>query len=452
MFGVKPKRWIMASFTTILLSVVLVFSLVSCAGEAERESEEITLEIWSFFPQAYGLNRFAALYYLENPHVTLNLRCFGNDRVRFIEQLRMAFMTGDLPDLFMLGWLDYKDPSIAGMLADWLPIMRAHPEFDENDYFMNVLEATMVEDRLVAFPANFSFGTVAANTAVPGLVEAMANIDGISTTDMMDLVLEFDPSKYVHQHFYLHSTALVSFFAGGDIQKFIDFEEQRVDLNNQNFIDYITRARDMAIPIPDVGRRSPVDIEAIGSDREARYSRTNLFMHVSPNRPQYFLSLDNLYFEGITPIVNYHGELIIHNWMSYGLSASTTQAQREAAWELIRFTQRPENNVIGTANMVPTYRPLFRHDVERNASYIGRAMHWNGWRFAESQRQSIDDATALLENILEMPMVDHLTLPDTASAIIWEATDLFKDGLITSEQLAVDLQNQLTLILMERDW
>jgi len=90
-------------------------------------------------------------------------------------------MTGEVPDLFMADFLDYKDPSIARMLADWLPIMTAHPDFDEGDYFMNVLQTTMVEDQLIVFPTHFSFGMLAANTSVPGLVEAMADIDGVST-------------------------------------------------------------------------------------------------------------------------------------------------------------------------------------------------------------------------------------------------------------------------------
>jgi len=267
---------------------------------------------------------------------------------------------------------------------------------------------------------------------------------------MMDLVLQFDSSKYVHQLFDLSSAALISTSAGGDIQNFIDIESQTANINNQDFIDFITQVRELSTPLG-ARRLHPISINANENSREAGLSREHLFLRFSSSYPQYFLSIDNLLFEGNTPIVNHRGELIVSNWMSFGLSASTTQGQRQAAWEFIRFMQNPEN-VTGTAMMVPTYRPLFHQEIERSVLHIDGAILRNGWQFAESRRQSIDDAIALFEDILEMPMVDDLALPWYVMYLIWEQTALFYEGLITAEQLAVDLQNQITLILMERDW
>jgi len=49
----------------------------------------------------------------------------------------------------------------------------------------------------------------------------------------------------------------------------------------------------------------------------------------------------------------------------------------------------------------------------------------------------------------DMPMASTRTLPFAIENIIDEALELFHNGLVSAEQTAADLQNRITLVLME---
>ena len=432
----------------ILLFITVIFFIVGCRQNETVEDEiistEVTLDVWSIAPQCPKF-RLAPQFRYENPDLTLNIRHFNENWQQYDEQLSVAFMSGNMPDMFLMDFPSHKDHNIARMLADWLPIMTRHPDFNKNDYFMNVLDAMMFEGQLNVFPTYFTFGMLAANTTVPGLSDAMAEIGKANATIMLDLSRRFDPSKYIHQHFNPVSATIMFYTVGGYIQNFIDMEARTANFNNQDFIDFISLVKEFTSPSINVPSL-PNHIIVYEKAEETELSQTYLFLHHMPNYPQYLLSIEGLLFEGNTPIVNHRGELIIRHLIGYGLGVTTTQAQQEIAWEFVRFTQAPENN--SSILMVPTYIPLFRSNFERSVPTM--AIRRNGWQFASgSQEQAIEDALILLKNILEMPMVHTFYIPPAITEIIVNTMELYADGLITAEQVAVDLQNRITIALME---
>ena len=435
--------------TLLALAMSTVLFIASCGRIQDTEPEEVTLNIWYVFSinQVSGL---ANIFQANNPGVNLNVRFFGNNRQQYAEQLSAALMAGDAPDLFLMDTFNHKDPNMARMLVDWLPIMNAHPGFNTDDYFMNVFHSASLDGRLYAFPTHFFFGMVASNTTVPGLSEALNDRGPVNARDLMDLAYTFGNDLYINQGFDPVVATSLSFLSGGYIQNFIDVEARTANFNNQRFIDFITSARELTNPdtISTVG----ADINIISSEMEWAFSQRYLFMNYPMTTPQYVLPIENMHFEGHAPLVNDKGELVIHPWVSYGLSTGTTAAQQALAWEFIQFMQDPEARVtVGAPQLVSTYRPMMRHEFWRSIP-DNNIFGANGLQFAVDREQAISDAIDLIEGILEMPMVDIHIMPDSINNIIMEIMIQFQDRLITAEQAAQYLQNRITLALMEISW
>jgi len=386
----------------------------------------------------------------DNPHIRLDITGFGYDREQYLEQIRLAFLTGDAPDLFLIDGLNYKDPDTVRFLADWFPIMHAQPDFYEDDYFMNVFHAASFQEELFAFPTHFIWGMVAVNTNIPGLEHELNQKTGVTAYDLIQLVKSFDSSLYIHQIFDPVMASLLSIANGGYIQRFIDMETRTADFNNQDFINFITAARDFTNP--DIPSQLDAYIQIIDSAQEVQLSNKYLFHHLTPFTPQYLFPIENLIFSGHVPLVNHQGELVIEPWTAWGLNENTTPNQRQAAWEFVKFMQTPRFvDIFEIPRMVSTYKPLMRREIVHYApsDYVFRR---NGWVTAEGRIQAVAEGISVLESFAIMPMVDRRIIPDQIVDIKVEVIDQFERGFVTAEQAAEYLQNRVTLALMEMNW
>jgi len=413
--------------------------------------EVINLSVWYLWSgQNLVSDIFGPMFQNDNPHIRLDITSFGFDREQYLEQIRLAFMAGNAPDLFLIDNLNYKDPDTVRFLADWFPIMYAQPNFYEGDYFMNVFHAASFQGELFAFPTHFFWGMVAANTTVPGLAYELNQKAGVTAYDLIQLAEKFDSSLYIHQFFDPVVASLFSIFSGGYVQRFIDMEARTADFNNQDFINFITAARDFTNPdaLQDLG----ANIQVIDNAQEAQLSHRYFFLYYMPTTPQYLLPIENLIFDGHVPLVNHKGELVINPWTAWGLNGSATPNQKQAAWEFVKFMQSPRfSDMFGSQRMVPTYKPLMRHEFIQSVPN-DILFRQNGWITAEGRIEAILDAISVIESFASMPMVDSRIIPDSIVDIKVEVIDQFERGFVTAEQAAEYLQNRVTLALMEMNW
>ena len=451
----------------IALLIMIVLALAACAndnqeGQPAAASHQTAAQENPDEPQmdfagqtlsiavtwSNSIDQFAELYMEANPGVTILINNFDGDFERYMEQIPIQLMAGTADDLIDTMGIDEADPSTTALLADWFPVIQAAPNFNEADYFMNVFEAASINGQLFVFPMVFSFDMISANNSVPGLADAFRGRSGISAVGLQELLRAFpseSPLSLHENHDILNAT-----FWG--IENFLDFENRTSHFNTPEFIDFLTEAREMTSPerehIGWMMSQTYHSPEALAEQSQLYYFRQSI-----PQSYQFMLPFqEELLFSGHIPFTNDRGQLMVSPFFSYALNGRSTPEVQALAFDFLRFMQDPSHfeGDIWMYTMVPVYRPLLRSLLEWELP--GRIAHFEeeyGWRLTGSTDQAVAGVIAEFESILQMPMTRTFVANEAVMNIIFEVIGQFDDGLLTAEQAAADLQNRVSLALME---
>lgn len=404
------------------------------------------------------LERLARTYMLLNPGVTVEV--IESDW----EQIIILLDADDAPTLICRWIFNIYDQANAGLIADWLPIMDAEPSFNEDDYFMNFFYASSVNGRLYAFPIEFLFDFVTANSTVPGLAEAMewysARYGGITASQLMGLQRSFAAlNPLLHDHNFD-----VTIGARNNIHDFLDWNTRQVDFYNQHFIDFINTAREFTSP----------DREPFGSwrlymttppSREAELSEAYMFYYITPLMLQYLIQFEeDFLFTGTTPIVNSHGELVVRTGNAYVLSAAANPVQQALALDFVQFmASRGGRYIMITHDMAghsvtshsplvfPVNRDTLQFKTEGNFSQIlpMTMMSFYGQKIVGTRAEAVSRVFEQLTAIGEMPMAP--VQPGNILDIIYIALIDFHSGWVAAEHVAYELQERITEALREME-
>jgi ABC-type glycerol-3-phosphate transport system substrate-binding protein len=386
--------------------------------------------------------------------VDFEIICFSDDlgagnyrKVR--EEIEDLLMAGAGPVLID-GWLvDHLDPRLSHFFVDWFPIMNADPNFNEGDWFMNVFYASALDGSLYAFPNLFAYYTVAGNNTVPGISEALAAKDGVTISELLELHHEapMDNLLWVDPNFD------VSWIINFDVDRFIDFEAGWVNFNSQEFIDAITYAYQTTSPDNWMFRGWAG--RDISSASGVVYQKEKyLFQVMTIGEFLKLLSLDPEFpFSNPTPLVNERGELLVQPWQSFTLSAGATPTEHALAWDFIKFMNNPDNLWRNPhLPMNSTNREKFYLVADQDLQVRGSAEHVlaTGWQIGDIDI-AIESTINQIAEIAHMPMAltGEIGIPNVILNLIWETLELFHDGLVSAEETAENLQNQVTQALRE---
>jgi len=383
-----------------------------------------------------------------NPGVTIEINNFDADWERFMEQIPIQLMAGTADDLIDTMGINRMDPSTTALLADWFPVMRADPNFNESDYYMNVFNAVAKDGRLFVFPITFSFDMISANNTIPGLAEAFRGLDTISSGDMQALYRRFptDNPLFLHDNHDAMTSTIWS------IDSFLDFENRTSYFNTPEFIEFITEAEQMTNPekmfFGGTGSWTWHSPEILEEQSQRYYFRQSI-----PQSFQFLLPFeDELLFGGHVPFTNEQGQVWITPLLSYALNGRSSPEVQALAWDFLRFMQDPSHfeGQHWVYTLVPVYRPLLHSLLQWELP--GRLNYFEeeyGWRLTGSEDQAIAGVITAFDTILQMPMSDTLFANNTVTGIISEVMHQFNDGLLTAEQAADELHNRITLALLE---
>ena len=393
---------------------------------------------------------FAAAYMRDNPGVTIEVVSYdeywnrGNMHMAR-EEIATQLMAGSGPALMLGSLVNYLDPRSHNNFSDWLPIMRADPDFNEDDWFMNAFDAVSVKGRLLAFPTDFYYDIVTANRTIPGLPEVLSAKQSITFSELVDAhrSISLDAQYLFEPRNSFRATITMHY-----LHNFLDFETGMVDFDNERFIDLIANIR--GIMDPD---KQTFISNVVSPEEEAAISEEYSFIFSGFMDFQYFLDFDEALFIEPTPVVNDDGELMMYPLHSYLLNANATPTQQALAWDFIKFTMQPESYppVLTQIGWQPTNKNLLRHIFENNLPF--NIDYWFtkefGWQLNGTMEDAVEGAIAMATSIGDMPMFNNTILPDEVSSMITEKLRDYQDGLLSAEQTAQNLQNQVELVLME---
>jgi len=397
------------------------------------------------------------MYMDTNPGVTIeviNLWSYTQDVDRFAnkrDELGVQLMAGSAPVLICGMFVDYRDLRLAHFFADWFPIMDADPNFNEDDWFMNVFHASAIHDRLLAFPMRFDYEMVVANSTIPGLSETLAAQDSITLSELMKLHREMSTDSSFFLEPFFSVDQVVQFY----LDSFLDFDTGLVDFDNEQFIDMITYAGEITSPNFEMSARGTHAAWWIDPEIEA-YRSENYFFSFA-DMYQYLPHLESgPLFTEQTPLVNERGELLVDiSGSTYVLNANASPIEQALAWDFIQFSMNPD--ILGAAarslhpfHMYPVNRHLFHQGASSAITiWIATVREEFGWPLPGTIDESVEYVRARTDTLGDMPMASTRTLPFAVENIIDEALELFQNGLVSAEQTAADLQNRVTLVLME---
>jgi len=434
--------------------------IVNVIDEGEDNYTLQTLSI-SMLNTAFSnhMPRFVNMFMEQNHDVLIEIDVFmtgyvGTDFMTgFIDQMTLRLMAGEADDLIFT-WgrnIDYRPLVARGLIADWFPIMRADPEFDEGDYYMNVFKAASREGGLYGFPTTFRYEMIAANNNVPWIAEDLRNRNTITTADMLEIAREMSAVDDMNLHWGFNV------FAGmwRQVHSFVDFENGIVKFDSPYAIDYLEAAREFT------------NFEMISSDRLLGHNPAG-FAQLASN--YYFINFHNrfnyhyrfllpfvneLEFSGHVPLGDDEGNVLIFPQDMFILNANIPAETKALAWEFIKFMQNPDNHELGawdsTVPSFSVYRPLMHTYLEtrlpRYISYFAGAYAWN---IPGSYSEAIESVIQTVEQIHIMPMREHVFWGQHPEIhdIFNEVLEEFHNGLITAEQAAANLQSQIALALM----
>ena len=417
----------------------------AAAEPEEPHADDNTLTIATISPYTQ-LPQIAAKFMRDNPGTNIEIIVYTEDNTLEGAQTLLAtqLMAGSGPVL-MDGYLvDYNDPRTAIHLADWFPVMFGDPDFDEGDWFMNIFHATSTNGRLYAIPTMFYYTMAAANSTIPGLHEAMPDRGGVTISELMELQREIPTESPFYLSHGFNSNLYMELYT----RNYVDLEDGRVDFNNQQFIDTINFIKE--ITDPEVDRD---DLSPFTPDQEPMYAERYFFhMPVSPILDyRYFFSQEqDLLFTDMVPLVNEENELVVTPVFSYLLNASASPAAQSLAWDFFKFMMETDNQEYAPI-LQPVKRELLRYAIEKTLpEYISE----NGLRTVGTVDEAVEEVVSALTAIGEMRMHNTRNLPYKVNqfgdiGVVPQAMQLFQDGLVSAEQTALDLQNQVELVLME---
>ena len=475
-----------------IVSITLAALILSACGGTDASDEEVVFDFdWNTEDPFYGEtltiaiannreNRnFARVYMQSNPGVTIEIIDYTNDTQGNLsrnlttarEEIGVQLMAGNAPTLIEGALVDYLNPAASHLFADWRPIMASAPHFNEEDFFMNVFEGLSLNDRLFAFPLNVDFYLVLSNNRVPGLLETMQGRGGITAKEMIELAMLFNETygndMITCNNLHVYSAAVLH------LENFFDFSTGRVDFVNDEFINLITDARNVSGNYNDFDHPFFVAHGDLAHITELSFSQ--YFRIVWPASREIFDIFEtDAIFVNPVPLVNDSGELLVDSWGRYVLNASATPTQQALALDFILFMSivpemDPDLDLRDQDPNLPQHRMTFAaypaglpatsktalaFEYRNQQPTILRAFwsHWrlaNNWNLTTYLPKVADHMMAQMTQYLEKPMARLYPAPDVVLDAMKEILGQFNDGLITAEAAANDLQNRITLILME---
>ena len=455
---------------------------VSISVDSTSESQTVTLSMASpehFAPVIQEAARLLneSLYQGSGNHFHLELSTYNaDDRDVHRQRFNTMFMAGEGYDLFIVDRHPLWNYASNGMLANIYDMIDQDPSINRNDFFTNVLEAFEYQGQLISIPIKFGFTYVGINYTLPQVfIDRFAQYETISYESLLNLYLDLKlthPGEFDHLIFAMLSLLSGHILFDFAINDYIDSNTRVADITDIQFVDFLETFRF----VENNTRNNNENIFALGGMNpvKPRYitdNRTNyvVFNTVSSSLHPWeaLFDLNDPPFINYIPATDSKGRLMIDN--SDGFHASANQsiavsagADQVLAWELIKsiiaFVSGAEirhsisnhlHNHIGPHSLMTSIRTEnFVEYAERSFERVfdtqADLLPYVGQRRPGAREQQVSNAIARLERYNAMPIVQRPYLPS-----MWDIQRDLLDGIITPQDAAQQLQNFISLWLIE---
>jgi len=431
-------------FALILATLLLAAACTSTnklGGEQSVDSEANKKLSISVISDALGyyenaIKGFKAIH----PDVEIELHNYRADYDKYRQQVRTQLMAGEADDL--LSFVGFNNPSFfdSGLLTDFYPIMQNDPDFNEADYFTNVFEGFAYQNKLLMFPIFYSYFIISVNdTFSSELTEKFMQYDEITYREVFNLYNSLEDKG----NYYISTSVDALTVLERNISAFVDFANNKCYFNTPEFIKFITDAKNGTDPqkIADGYLGYTHSYGALNVLEQPELALKYLFCDDGISIDYYLLPDDaEAKFTHCIPLVHENGTLMIEPANAFLLNEASKN--KELAWEFIKYLLTTETK--HSMYSFPIHRQIFESYVDGE---VFRAIGYMRRTFGEFEPgEAGEQIKARLKTYNEMPMEFSIYLDFDA---IKEIMQSFCDGIFTAEQVASELQNKVSLYLME---
>ena len=416
------------------------------SGSVEGEKIQLTISVINKLPPLqYAINHFKTI----RPEVEVVVHESG-DYDKYAMQLTAQLLSGNADDLFDGAGLDTPRLQESGYMADIYPLMRNDPAFQEDDYFMNVFEAMSYRGKLALFPTSFVYTLFGVNNRYSAdLTARFQQQETVTHRQILKLYQEFNAESGL----YAHANMDAYVFLRDNIQDYVDFENKTCDFMNPEFIQLLRDLKEATYPkrITDghLGGLLAYDSYDFLTETLEEEAHKYLFKWTDSTRGHYqalFPLAEPPAFVDYKPIVSESGNMLINVYNDYGISEASPN--KELAWEFLRLMTTPEAAGEFPMRYFPVNRGFFRHNLTQ-----GLLEDLEFWRrqldIEGDDEEVIAQLLSIYEQYSDMPMVKSSMFEITIHELTGESVKAYYQDELTAEQVAAELQNRISLYLIE---
>ena len=398
-------------------------------------SISVTSDMLGYY--AYAIEGFKAIH----PDVEIELHSYDGDHQKYRQQIRVQLMAGQADDLLSYAGFNDQRYLDSSLIADFYPIMQNDPDFNKADYFMSVIDGFSYKNKLPIFPLYFAYWGIAVNDSFsPELSQKFKQYDKITFEEVFDLYNNLEnKSNYYISRGIDALTALER-----NINTFVDFENKKCYFNDPKFIEFITDAKNATDPqkIADGSLGTLFGVSGYDEKEQNEFALKYLFFDDCIQFHQYFApDYEEKKFNDFIPLVQENGKLIVEASVAFVLNEASKN--KELAWEFIKYLTTMDMQ--GYKYYSYFIFPVHRQKFKTYADYVWQYLKEDYYGEFET-RETGGQVIARLEayNSMPMPFPIYIYL-DAVKEIIQS----FYDGVLTAEQTANELQNKVSIYLME---
>jgi ABC-type glycerol-3-phosphate transport system substrate-binding protein len=377
--------------------------------------------------------------------------------------------TGNASDIIDLGNSDINELASKGILEDLYTYIDADPEFNRDDFFQNVFDAYSVDGKLTAVFSSVSLQTMLAKTKFVGEEQ------GWTPADIVELKNSLPEDVKLIE--YGSKTDVLSMLVSTDLNSYINWSTGECNFNPDSFLNIM----DFANSFP-----TQEEFMAMFEDGSFEYDMMNSEDLVASDK----LILVNGYFSEMSdyqytlarfnepavcigfPTTSGTGTFLRASGTPLGINSAS--AQKEGAWEFIRYNLTEEASEDSWG--LPVNKAAYNKKMEEamTPEYFDKEEVENGWVWVPEDQQRVTEdgrierpSTSVYIGNEELyvyaptqEMVDDFTKifesTNTTSsynqelmAIISEEAEGYFSGQKTAEDVANVIQSRLQIYINE---
>ena len=384
-----------------------------------------------------AIDRFETLH----PDVEVVITDYAGDYDKFERDTYTRLMAGTADDVIRAMGFSDMEMFDSGLLADFNLLMQNDPTFRESDYIMSVLKGAEYKGKLYTFPTNFTYSVFGVNSAYSEkLAEQYSQCETISRQQMIDMLRDL-PGENAYQH--LISSATADGLIQERLDTYIDYENKTCDFSNNGFVQFITEIKDAGIPLV----YEELYVAESESD-SAEAEDTALYPFEGAGViPEYctvfFPYTEQQPFSHYIPLVDEAGNILYGS--EYAFCISEASENKDLAWEFVKFMVSSEG--LGSSYLFPVQRSFYQSSV--SAALTSSVENTRTVANMDGETDEIvEQVMTIFDKHHGMPM-KWTQYPESVKNILLESMRNFYDGILTAEQTAAELQNKMSLYLME---